>query len=293
MANYTFQEAIDPRFIRHLRPEFELNNQTSNEAKLIRLLLGTVIVTNNYSTDSFDQFKNYSELGISENLTVSTKPIRECLLPNGDLTVLCSYIDKSKNSNNSYFLHLLEEITSFFYKKNKGSHTTAFLHLYRSIEYISYSFPLIYASVSREYYGSFNKIKNYFDTSKSELLFFDEFTLKILDDGLLDTPLTFNFNTLSQDINRNHFQIIKHILTAERIDNEVPNVSITTTYKHLLKLAIDLRNRYFHFALGGKRNIRGTEIIENDVFFSIINDDLLNWVSMIYFEILLVSAVKV
>ncbi len=292
MANYTYQEAIDGRFIRHLKSEFVLNGDTSNEAKLIRLLLGTVIVTNNYSTESFDQFKNYSDLGISDNSTVSTRPIRECLMPEGDLSSLCTYLDKTKNSNNNYFLNLLEEITSFFYKKNKGSHTTAFLHLYRAIEYISYSFPLIYASVSREYYGSFNKLKNYFDTSKSELLFFDEFVKKLLDEGLLDTPLTFNFNTLSADINRNHFQIIKQILEAERIDNEVPNVSITTSYKHLLKLSIDLRNRYFHFAVGGKRNIRATEIIENDVFFSIINDDILNWICMIYFEILLVSVIK-
>lgn len=292
MANYTYHEAIDGRFIRHLRPEFQLNDQTSNEARLIRLLLGTVVVTNNYSTESFDQFRNYSELGTSENNPVSTRPFRECLLPTGNLTALCGYIDKTKNSNNNYFLHLLEEISSFFHKTNKGSHTTAFLHLYRSIEYISYSFPLIYASVSREYYGSFNKLKNYFDTSKSELLFFDEFTLKILDEGLLDTPLTFDFNTLTTEINKNHFQIIKQILTTDRIDNEVANVSITTTYKHLLKLAIDLRNRYFHFAVGGKRNIRATEIVENDVFFSIINNDLMNWISMIYFEILLVSVIK-
>lgn len=292
MASYTFQEAVDGRFLRHLRPEFQLNDQTSNEAKLIRLLLGTVTLTNNYSSESFDQFNNYSDLGISENTPVSTKPLRECLFPTGNLTALCHYLNKTKNTNNQYFLHLLEEICSFFYKKNKESHTTAFLHLYRAIEYISYSFPLIYASVSRDYYGSFNKLKNYFDRSKSELIFFDEFTQKVLDEGLLDTPLTFDFNTLSPDINRNHFQIIKQILTTDRIDDEAPNVSITTSFKHLLKLAIDLRNRYFHFAVGGKRNIRATEIIENDVFFSKINDDLLNWICMIYFEILLVSVIK-
>ena len=293
MANYTFQEAIDGRFIRHLRPEFDFGGSISQESTLIRLLVGTVSVSNNYSTDSFDQFNNYSVLGISENTTVSTRPIKECIEPVGKLTQLCTYLDKTKNSNNDYFLNLLEELTSYFYKKSKTSYTTAFIHLYRSIEYISYSFPLIYASVSKEYYGSFNKLKNYFDTSKSELLFFDEFTKKVLDDSLLDTPLTFNFNTLSNTINRNHFQIIKKILTTERIDNEIPNVSITTSYKHLLKLTIDLRNRYFHFAIGsGKRNIRGTEIIENDVFFSIINESVMNWIAIIYFEILTVSAVK-
>lgn len=292
MNNYTYQEKIERKFLRHLKPEFDLNNAISNEAVLIRLLLGTVIVTNTYSTDSFDQFNNYSILGISENTTVSTRLIRESIEPTDSLNNLCKYLNKTKHSNNEYFLHLLEEITSYFYKKSKSSYTTAFLHLYRSIEYISYSFPLIYASVSRDYYGSFRKLKNYFDTSKSELLFFDEFTKKLLDNGLLETPLTFNFNTLFPAINHNHFNIIKQILTTDKIDNEVPNISITTSFQHLLKLCIDLRNRYFHFAVGGKRNIRPTEIIENDLFFSIINEELVNWISIIYFEILAVSVAK-
>jgi hypothetical protein len=286
MANYSYHECIDNRFLRHLKPQFNFANALSNEAILIRLLVGTVRVTNLYSTDSFDQHNNYSILGKPVNYPVSTKPITKCLYPEYDIDDICLYIDQTRFVNNEFYLHLLEEISSYFYKKSKASHTICFLHLYRALEYISYSFPLIYASISREYYGSFNKLKNYFDASKSELLFFDEFTRKLLDPGLLQTPLTFNFNTLSPNINKNHFQIIKRILTSDNIDNEVANVSITTTYQHLLKLAIDLRNRYFHFAVGGQRNIRSTEIIENDVFFLLINEELLNWISVIYFEIL-------
>jgi hypothetical protein len=286
MANYTYQEAIGNSFIRHLKPQFSLINNPSNEALLIRLLVGTVRATNILSTDSFDQFKNYSILGTPPNSAISTRPIKECIEPESTIEKLCGYIDGSRNINNNFFIHLLEEISSYFYKKSKSSHTTCFVHLYRALEYISYSFPLIYASISREYYGSFNKLKLYFDGSKSELVFFDEFTKKLLDTGFLESPLTFNFSTLSPDINRNHFNIIKNILTPENIDNEVTHVSITTSYQHLIKLTINLRNRYFHFAVGGQRNIRSTEIIENDIFFSIINDEILNWISIIYFEIL-------
>lgn len=292
MANFSYHECIDNRFLRHLKPQFSFAAPLANEVILIRLLVGTLRVTNLYSTDSFDQHNNYSILGRPTNTPVSTRPITNCLAPEYGINDICSYIDKTRYVNNEFYLHLLEELSSYFYKKTKSSHTICFLHLYRALEYISYSFPLIYASVSREYYGSFNKLKNYFDTSKSEILFFDEFTKKILETGLLETPLTFNFNTLSPNLNKNHFQIIKQILTADNIDNEVANVSITTSYQHLLKLAIDLRNRYFHFAVGGQRNIRSTEIIENDVFFLLINEELLNWISIIYFEILGVSIDK-
>ncbi|QNN40464.1 hypothetical protein [Pedobacter roseus] len=151
---------------------------------------------------------------------------------------------------------------------------------------------MIYASLSRDYHGSFNKLKNFFDSSKSELTFFDEFVKKLLDTSLLESPLIFNFNTLSPDLNKNHFVIIKQFLTDNNIDNQIQNVSITTSYQHLLKLAIDLRNRYFHFAVGGQRNIRSIDIIENDVFFKIINEELCNWLSIIYFDILAVSANK-
>lgn len=286
MSNYTYQEAIENKYLRHLKTEFNLANSPSIESLLIRLLTGTLRVTNTLSTDILDQFKNYSILGAPKNTPVSTKAIKECIEPDASIEKLCKYLKGSSYTNNEFYLHLLEEVSSYFYKKSKLSYTTCFLHLYRSLEYISYSFPLIYASISREYYGSFQKLKNYFDTSKSELLFFDEFTKKLLDAGFLQTPLTLNFNTLSPSVNRNHFNIIKSILNPEAIDNEVTHVSITTKYQHLIKLTIDLRNRYFHFAMGAQRNIRATEIIENDIFFSIINEDILNWLSIIYFEIL-------
>lgn len=292
MANFSYHECIESRFLRHIKPEFSFSATPSNEAILIRLLLGTLKVTNLYTTDSFDQNNNYSILGIQTNSSLSSSIITNCLSPDYNINDVCKYIEKTKYVNNDFYLNLLEELSSYFYKKSKYSHTTCFLHLYRSIEYISYSFPLIYASISRDFYGSFNKLKNYFDTSKSELVFFDEFIKKLLDIELLETPLTFNFDTLSPEVNRNHFQIIKQILSTANIDNEVTNVSITTTYQNLLNLSINLRNRYFHFAVGGQRNIRPTEIIENDIFFSLINEELLNWISMIYFKILSASINK-
>lgn len=171
MISYTYQNGISNTYLAHLKSQFNLNNPISNEAKFIRLLLGTLKITNIHFTDSIEQFTNYSVLGRRVNSPVSTRPIKECLEPICTLQSLCNYLDSTSLLNNNFFLHLLEEVSSYFYKTSKGSNTTSFVHLYRMLEYISYSFPLIYASISREYYGSFNRLKNYFDTSKSELLF--------------------------------------------------------------------------------------------------------------------------
>lgn len=285
LFSYSFNEGIEPRFLRHLKPEFELSTNTSPEAYLIRLLTGTLRITNTLSTDTFDQNKNYTVLGCPVNSTISTRQIKECIEPESNLIKLCAHISRTKD-NSTFFEALLEEFCSYFYKSAKLSYTAAFLHLYRLLEYVSYSFPLIYASLDHNYYGSFSKLKDYFDTSKNELLFFEDFTQKLLDDSMLDTPLTLNFNSLNPDVDRNHYSIIKRYLAPEALTGDSRHTSLTTSYRYLIKLTIDIRNRYFHFAMGGRRNIKGTEIIESDYFFMLLNEELANWISIIYFEIL-------
>lgn len=293
---YLYEDLIENRFKRFLKSEFVIDANVPNEALLVRLLLGITSFTNTISTTKYDQLSNYSDLGIGDNTTlpsISTKIIKDCFEPEVNLTLVCNYINETKILNKAFFENLLTEITSYFQKSQDGSHTTAFLHLYRTIEYIAYSFPLIYASISREYYGSFNRLKNYFNTANNELLFFENFLASLLGGkNLLESPLQIDFNSFDLSINRNHFQTIKNILTTERIIGEVPNTSILTNYEHLLFLAITLRNRYFHFAVGGQRNIRTTEIYESDLFFQLINEDLMNWISIIYFEILKASSTK-
>lgn len=282
---FRYDEPIITRFQRYIPPEFVLNASISNEALLIRVLCGTVSCTNLITTDSFDQFENYSSLGGYTNLSIIPRTIKKSLEPEIKLHKVCKFLTDTKNLNDDFFQHLLIEITSCIYKKQKGQHTLAFLHLYRALEYISYSFPLIYSSHSRDYYGTFNSLKNYFDASKNELLFFNAFVEKIFTGkGYLETDVTFNFNSLVPQVNSNHYRILKQYIDNEKISSDSKNISLTTTYDQILELTVNLRNRYFHFAVGGKRNIRGTDILESDIFYSIINEQILNWISIIYFE---------
>ena len=293
---YLYEDLIQNRFQRFLKPEFVLNNTIPNESLVIRLLLGLSSFTNTITSTKFDQMFNYSDLGIGDNRilhSISTKIIKNCFEPEVKINLVCDYLKETKILNKVFFENLLIEITSYFQRSQEGSHTTAFLHLYRIIEFISYSFPLIYASISREYYGSFNRMKNYFDKAKNELLFFDNFLNDLLGGkNLLESHLEINFNSFDSDLNKNHFRIIKSILNNEMIIEEVQDTSISIKYEHLLFLTINLRNRYFHFAVGGQRNIRTAEIYESDLFFQLINEDVMNWISVIYFEILKISSTK-
>lgn len=290
---YTFGEQIANQYRRHIKPQFEINANISFEALLIRLLLGTVSFTNDIEDIQFIQNNNYSLLGVQNNFRVTTKIIRDCFEPEIKLQSLCDILDETKYINRQFYENLLMEITCYFHRKQEDSHTLAFLHIYRSLEFISYSFPLIYASITRDYHGSFNSLKNYFNDAKNDLAFFDTFLQKLFDgQTTLDQQFTLQFNCFEPRLNQNHFRVIKQILTDTRYTNPVDDISITVQYKHLLFLVQNLRNRYFHFSVGDKRNIRTTEIYETDLFFNIINEEAINWISVIYFEILKASIIR-
>lgn len=284
--NHIFIENINARFQTSLTSQLIINSRIPKEAILIRLLTGTLKVSNSFTSEEFSQQVNYSKLGREYKRIPSVKPIKECLSNPLRLEDLESYLIKTKHTNDSYYILLIEEFCSYFISVSRRSYTKAFLHLYRILEYISYSFPLIFSSFSRDYFGTYNKLKNYFDTSKNELLFFDAFLEKTIDETLLESELEIDFSSLPTVLARNYYQIIKKYIGDANLITDIVNSRLSFQYKFLFKLIVDLRNRYFHFAVGGQRNIKSTEIIESDYFFKLINEEFLNWIAVIYFEIL-------
>ena len=284
--NYIFIENISSTYQTSLTTSLTISASTPKEAYLVRLLTGTLKIRNTFTGEEIAQQINYSRLGREFKRIPSTKPIKDALSSPLKIDDLENYLIKTNHINNSYYNLLLEEFCSYFISCGRNSHTKAFLHLYRVLEYISYSFPLIYSSYSRDYFGTYNKLKNYFDTSKSELLFFDSFTEKILDNLLLDAELEFDFTSLPTILSRNYYQIIKKYIDASNLIVDNPNNNLSFQYRLFIKLIIDIRNRYFHFAIGGQRNIKSTEIIESDYFFKLINEEVINWITIVYFEIL-------
>lgn len=284
--NYSFTDNIPLRLQSSLTANLIITSSIPKEAIVIRLLTGTLNIKNDFTSEEVSQKINYAKLGREYKRIPSTKPIKDCLSNPLLLVDLEQYLIKTNHINDSYNVLLIEELCSYFISMKRSSYTKAFLHLYRILEFISYSFPLIYSSFSRDYFGTYNKLKNYFETSKNELLFFDSFLEKVLDNTLLDSELEIDFSSLNSTLARNYYNIIKTYIKDENLIINITNTKLSFQYKYLFKLIVDIRNRYFHFAVGGQRNIKATEIIESDYFFKLINEEVINWISIVYFEIL-------
>jgi hypothetical protein len=289
MANieaYQYHEGIETRYLRHLPTQLNLSNNLSEECLLLRILLGTIDIEHVSSGTLISPNRNLGIIGSPVLSPRSTQVIRSTFPSNEKLDNLFQHLYSTKYTNKAFFKEILNEISAYFYQNNRESDTTAFLHLYRVIEYISYSFPLIYASISRDYYGTFDKLKNYFSESKDELKFFDAFVSSLFQDNTGDNLATLYMSSSNPDVNQNHYNIIRKYLKPEQIDSSTPYSDITTYYKCVFDLTIKLRNRYFHFAMGRQKNIKSTEIVDSDVFFRMVNPIILNWISVIYLEIL-------
>lgn len=270
-----------------LPKKLKITDSSTELYLLIRIISGTIDIQHTLSGTVVSLRDNYSKLSYERNETLSKKIISDFIEP-VKVRELERYLDRTQFNNKRFYQNLLGEFSNYFYFTSIDSHTTAFIHLYRSIEYISYTFPLIYTSISKDYYGSFEQLKSYFKTANSELKFFNTFLDTLFDDTfVLETPLTFNIISPNETLNEKYFKAIKRIIPNDKIVAFSEFDSITTRYGELLDFIISLRNRYFHFLSGTfQDNLSSNEIMNSDIFFDIINKHIFNWIAYIFTTIL-------
>ncbi len=285
---FQYSDPVSSYYGNFLPNNLRIQHDSKLEAIFIRLLSGTLNIENQYTGELIEQRLNYGVLPLQQISRVSAKPIRNCYSPK-NLISLSSYIDDNENINRRFNTSLLREVSHYFYCKHRGNNMGGFVHLYRVLEFVSYSFPLIHSSKSRDYYGTFQSLQKYFQKDGGELKFLNRFVLKLFDSRpelLLDVEL----NVAGYD-NASRLSIytsLKQILTEKQslvsFDDNLKQLKVK--YKNFIEIAIHLRNRYFHFATGGfQKNIKTSEIVDPDLFFETINDSFLNWIYIIYGEI--------
>lgn len=276
----------------YFRSFFPANMQIDSTSKLeaifVRLLSGTLNIENQYTGEIIQQRVNYGVLPYQEITRVSAKPIRNCYSPK-DLNSLSKYLDENENINRKFNTSLLREVTHYFHCKNKGNNMAGFVHLYRILEFISYSFPLIHSSKSRDYFGTFTSMQQYFQKDGSELKFLNRFVNKLFD-SRPELALNLELNVIGYDnasrlaIYKSLKQVLSDKSSLVSYDDTLKQLNIQ--YKDFIEIIIHLRNRYFHFATGGyQKNIKTSEIIDPDLFFETVNDSFLNWIYVVYGEI--------
>ncbi|MDZ7796955.1 MAG: hypothetical protein U5N56_07890 [Candidatus Marinimicrobia bacterium] len=283
--NFDYIEVIPAQFLRHIPKSLNLVETNHIESKLLRLILGTCDIRDSYTLGVIKQRNNYSNALNSKNTNVTSSTIKSLLSPI-TLSQVDNYLAKNYNVNYSLINDLLYEYSYFFLNEKKGNHTTAFIHLYRILEYISYSFPLVHASTSKNFIGTFSSLKAYFAGDGNELKFLEIFIERLFDsDPILASTFDINVQHSNRSVRDKLYAGFHRVLPSENAEFNDSIYRVTITYSDLLKIIIQIRNRFFHFAVGGQKNIRSSEIENPDLFFKHINNHAINWISIIYFEV--------
>jgi hypothetical protein len=284
---FEYKEAILPQYLRHIPNGLNLSqsNPADAELKLIRLISGTCTLKCITPSKTIEQRRNYLDALNTVHTQVTSKTLKECISP-FKLSDLESYLNNTRYSNLALLNDLLAEYSYYFLQVSRANHTSAFLHLYRILEYISYSFPLVHASVSKNFQGTFKDLQSYFTKDNGELGFLRKFISKLFDgDPIYSTTVDVNVLHSDATIQKNIYKSFKRILPQDKVTFDDTRMQFSIEYSDLISIIIMIRNRYFHFAIGGQRNIRSSEVTYPDLFFSQINHHALNWLSIIYFEV--------
>lgn len=285
---FDFKEAVIKNYRSALPAEFRINRSSNYDILVMRILTSSVDIHCKKQNKTFKLNENYTSFPLHLVKRKSTKQLKSLLHP-------FSFQDYVKFSNKYYrrnlifYNNLLQELTFYFYYSNEKQHQAAFVNLYRTLEYISYSFPLIHASHFGNYIGSFEALRTYFtDVKTGEINFFDKFIEKLFTGtGYLSYTSDFDFSHPDNAISLNCFDSFHNLTKSTNwIAANRSTQTLSIENKHLIGLFKETRNRYFHFAIGGKRNIQNTDLKDPDFFFERINKQYLNWIAFIYGSII-------
>jgi len=196
---------------------------------------------------------------------------------------------RADQRNSFIYEHVLHELTLALCLQNNKP-TEAFVHIYRTLEFMSYTFPLIYTAKAKDFRGSFNSLKEYFigGTGEGELKFFDKFlnTLFQDDEEIYNFMFEILLDTDKLDAVVADFKLsVKEIGKKKTSNYIIDNNALKIEFRKMQGIIIEIRNKYFHMLAGsGAANFYGLDYDVNDLFRS-INPFFINWIASIYSKI--------
>lgn len=267
-------------------PSSLLLNAPSSEAVLLRLLLGGITISKTNEIKRYNQPSNYTLLPFKEKSRFSYESFDKVFstdITKEEAALLCNKYFQKNRKNTYVHNQMLFEFSSYLLKE-KLSPTAAFVHLYRCLEFMSYSFPMIYSSISKDYRGTYESLKKFMGgDSSGELAFMKKFVKELFEH---DQVLNYQFDI---DINMEGLDKAKTECKAAFRDEFSYNFegqTFSITFENMMALFICLRNRYFHFLIGGKRiNFTSIEYDIEDLFQA-LNPYFANWIAVIFCKII-------
>lgn len=283
---FIFEDGLDGINDTNLPKELRLGDEMSYEALLIRLLCGTLKIKLPVREGYFEhpQLTNFSVPGTNDNTSFKRKIIK-------DFFSLDHYRQIEQRAINQYLIvnrknhyvyrQLLSELTMALIRK-ENSPIESFVHIYRALEFMSYSFPLIYASKSMDYTGSYNHLKDFMSgESSGELKFFKRFLKVLFKDNLIyDYEFDAFFLNGTEQLIETEFQ---YVIKANYYLFDGNTMKIK--FANVIDLVITIRNHFFHMLIGkGGDNFYDTRYDKRDIFEA-LNPIFINWLAIIYKEI--------
>lgn len=263
---------------------------------IFRLLSGSCSITSLHDGEIFDLDTNYFLPGCPKNAD-RTLGFLNGLQEEIVLSDYEEFITENPRVNKNFYRNFLNELTAAILHEEKSAHTATFVHLYRTYEHLSYAFPMIYASKTDDYIGTFENLRKWLTNTKSdenvgELRFHKTF-LETLFSGqpLLASTIDIDITVRAEQKERVFDALCRKTLgwkSARDYTGETTRPDkISISFLEFHSFIINLRNRFFHYANGRSDNLGVEDIIAADTLFSMVNKAVLAYVATILHEIVL------
>ena len=211
---------------------------------------------------------------------------------------LGSHFSDTEKKNIEFYKRLLTEIC-YAILHREDEPITAFVHIYRAVEVICFALPmLVYTAKNNDYIGGFRAFTQLISgLERSELPFFQKY-LSILiknDPGKDDVSfdiLVSSADSVNADAIKKSFKAIcdEEKITVKSVAHVPGSVSYDLSLGLLdfYKFLVGVRNRFFHYSTGDRdRNFDFTRDITNpNDIFHCINDVALNWLAIVFSDII-------
>ncbi len=253
---------------------------------LLRLLTGTLDLECSKTGQTLQQRNNYSSLVYTSNPAAYKKSITESIPCN--LSKFSQHVRGTVGHNFTFYRDIFDEFASYFFCKENENYLPGFVHLYRIAEKIAYCLPLMWAAKARDYRGTFDTLKGYFnDPKRGELAVLRIFISDFIDLSERQIQATFNIQSIHPDWQSRYYRTLAHLLqNSSQLVSATPNSQIVVHFEAVLEIAIACRNRYFHALTGDSRSFSFEDVVDPDEFFAIINENLANWLSFLILKVL-------
>ncbi|MCX5590897.1 hypothetical protein [Alcaligenes endophyticus] len=293
---FSYQERLPQRTLDRLPEILKVNERSPEILIIIRMLSGSIKIEHKKSSKKINQEENYFSANFRNYGQTWDKKFPPLVGEDFTLGDLAKYIEENKLKNRKFYSNILSELSYYFYYQSKKIHSSAFIFLYRTLEHISYAFPLIYASKTDNFEKTFNSLKNLMNNDKNigELGFLKNFVKTVyLEDPIYSSSLDFIIDHETDEEKSKTFNILKSLCTDAMIASSTSEPrSLSINYPEVGSFIITIRNRFFHYMNGGAKNIETTDIRDIDELFSIINKKSLYWISTIFLTVFSYSIIK-